>query len=267
MFAKRHPLVWAFAGGCLSGAALIGFWPEDARTVPHRAADARPVERNREPTAVPPVDDDARATDVADDDPNAASDDPGPPQTTPQKTVAVDAASSTETGNSVADVLIRLEVLYRQHLAVPSPQPTAVTPQAPQIPVHVNTAVAVTTPPAPPANAPPANAPPARAPEADPQPRLASRDDARPRDVYLGEVHQNTNVGTVNEGDVYVVQNVVEYVPFFARAPHAGVASPAYAPRPVTPARAVHFTNPSATSDFGVFKYPGEFKYPVDLVH
>ncbi|HEX6271888.1 MAG TPA: hypothetical protein VFZ53_02555, partial [Polyangiaceae bacterium] len=68
MLAWRHPLIWAFAGGCLSGAALIGFWPSASDRVSPSTASARPAERDQDPTSAGPRDDDVPTAAVTDDD-------------------------------------------------------------------------------------------------------------------------------------------------------------------------------------------------------
>jgi hypothetical protein len=210
------------------------------------------------------MDDDAEGADAQ----HAVSDVPASP-----RTAESDTEPPTETGSSVADVLHGLEIAYRQNLAAPPPQPTAATAPAPprETPAHEATAVAAAAPPAaktyaPTAAAPPAAAPPARAAAAteDAPQKLAARDDPRPRDVYYGEVHQNNNVGTVNEGNVYVIEQYVPYyVPYVAYPRRDGSAPPAYAPRPMS-------RKPSGSigSSQGTFSYTDSvFKYPVELVH
>jgi hypothetical protein len=260
MLAKRHLIVLVFAGGCVSGATIIGVFHETVATHTDDTSDARRVERYRAPPPEEPVDD---AAEVA-DEPQASSealDSPKPTDT--------EAPSPPEAGSSVADLIHALEVAYRQSQTAPAPQPTAAPPQTPprQATAQDGTAALAAAPPAPKVYAPPAAAPPERTPAASaeeaPQ-KVASRDEPRPRDVYLGEVHQNTNVGTVNEGDVYVYpQYVPYYYPYVAFPRRTGQTPPAYGLRPMTP-------RPSAPNGMsqGTFKYSDSvFNYPVELVH
>ena len=253
-------MIWTFAGGCLSGATLIGLWPESARTVPEDARSARAVERYREPTVTEPADDDPRAA-VALDEERAAN----VHDVAPAKASETDSGAHAEPGSSVSDILLRLEAAYRQGL---TPAPPAATVASPHAPPHEPTAheAAPIAPPAPPApaNAAPPAVPPARAPEADSRALVASRDEAPPRPINIaGDFRQNTNVGTVNEGPVVMVQEVVQYVPYYPYLPPNTVAPQAYGPRPITPRSpvpSVHFRTPPVSLD-------GPFKYPVDLVH
>jgi hypothetical protein len=267
MLVKRHLVVWAFAGGCLSGAALIGVFVSGAGA--EKASPARTV---KQPHVSPPAylvtdDDDTDDANVADDDHDTANDDPA----VAKKTATIDVAVQTETGSSVADVLVRLEVAYRQGLAaaaaplpaaLPAPAPEPAVPEETRITVAVATLAA-----APPVAAPPVAAPAVVAPAtpaAEPESRLASRDEARPRDIHIGDVHQNTHIGNVHEGDVYVFQQVTPaYVPYYAVPP-----SGAYAPPAQRRSGSVRHTAAIAPNQSS-FSYPptGVFKYPVDLVH
>ena len=99
---------------------------------------------------------------------------------------------------------------------------------------------------------PEADAPRARAPEAEAAPVLASRDEARPRDIHIGDVNRNTHVGNVVhgdvvQGDVVLVQQlaVLQYLQLFAAQPYGFTyASPP--PGKATPTRAFKstLTNP-----------------------
>jgi hypothetical protein len=275
MVAKLSPLAWAFAGGCLSGATLIGvvvigFVREDAGTIPKDAPMDRTAERYREPRSVDPADEDAPPT-VGDDERNAESHGPTPPKQKAES--AVD--HPADEGHSIADILLRLEAAYRNDLGSPSPRAATPTNEASQretaareLPAHAETAVAVAAPPAPPASAQPVAAPP-RAPEAEAQPVLvAVRDDAPTNNVYYGDVQQNTNVGSVQQGDVYVMPPVVPYAPYYALGSSARSAPGASGSHLGIP-RAVHFTKNPNPAGSGVFNYSidGPFKYPVDLVH
>lgn len=251
MLAKRHLLALAFVGGCLSGGTLIGFWRDDPESIPRDASLARTAERQQNPATADPIDDATYAAPVADDDHGATDDEP----------VSPDKTADSDSGSSLAEVLLRLEAAYRQGiaqgLAAAAPQSTPVMPQPPaaEVPAHQVTAVAVITPPAPPAVAAPTDTPRAREAETDtaPQPRLASRDDAQPRDVYMDKVQQNTNVGSAHQGDVYVIQNSVPWFPYYALQPGMRYPSSSVSNK----------DNPRG------FTYPidGVFTYPVELVH
>ena len=275
MVAKLHPVVWAFAGGCLSGAAVIGVVfigvaREDAKTPERDVPSARTAEQHQK-TSADSLADDAQAAHEANDDSNAAADAPA----SPLKKAELAGDHPAEDGHSIADILLRLEAAYRQDLAAPPPAPTT-TPAAHapklaahEIAAHEEAAVAAAAPAVSPATAPAAPAPEMRAPETPPQPIvLASREEAPTTNVFNGNVQQNTNVGSVQQGDVYVMPSVVPYAPYYARPNSPSYVPPANAPRPGIP-RAVHFTRNPNPAGSGVFNYSidGPFKYPVDLVH
>jgi hypothetical protein len=273
--AAKHLIVAAFAGGCLSGAGLIALSQNDG-TVVRDAEAARGADRDRAPTPAIAADeeDDSKLADEARR--NAGDERDGHP-----RTAELDARHATDAGSSVADVLNRLEAAYREGIAAtPAPAPPAALPKSPAptlSPRSEPATVAATAPASAPVTATlPANTPAvpaaattapmaaaARAPEASEARRLAAREDAAPRDVYVGDVQQNTNVASVQQGDVYVIQHVIPYVPYLALPPANPGAPPTYGPRPVTPRSplpSVHFRYPPA--------YPNSpFKYPVDLVH
>jgi hypothetical protein len=276
MLAKHHPLLWTFAGGCLSGAVLIGVvfvsFDRDAETIPNDAPRASSVERARQPTSAEPVDDVARAS--APDDASDASEDAL--ASSPRKKAELAGAPPAEEGSSIADILLRLEAAYRQDLATPpaEPPPTpattaiAQTPH-PKVPTHEAPAVAVAAPPTPPTTARAVQEPPAHAEEIDERPvRVAVRDEATTQNIYYGDVQQNSNVGRVQQGDVYVMPSVVPYAPYYAPNSRRSYSAPANDARSGAP-RAVHFTNNPYAAGSGVFNYPvdGAFRYPVDLVH
>jgi hypothetical protein len=257
MLAWRNPLLWAFAGGCLSGAALIGVWRVDSNDSP-RVTDTRTPELDDEPAAAAPPSYAAPTVQAI-----AAADDSDDDATALEPTPAV-ADATPEPGSSVADILVRLEVAYRQR-AVTAPEPVAAAEPAPTPApaAHVAAVVAVSSPAASPAVVTAVAAPPAAVPtpvaDTETEP-LAARDDARPRDVHIGDVNQNTTVNNVHKGDVYVVQPYVQYVPYFA-----GYASSPYATQPLKrgyPAQLVPAPRKvTAPDSYSVFKYP------VDLVH
>ena len=256
MFSSRHLLLWTFAGGCLSGAVLISVWPESKPTLSESHPHARTVARSVEPTLSPPVEAANPVEPVTDDEP-AESEGAASPRVLAES----ERESPTETGLSIADVLMHMEAAYRLGLAAASPQPAAAPPvREPPVrepPAHEAPAVGAAAPTT-------APAPVASPPAVESRSLVASRDDAQPREIHIaGDLRQNTNVGTVNEGPVVMVQEVVQYVPYFPYAPAGVVAPPAYGPRALTPRSpvpSVHFRSPPLTLD-------GPFKYPVDLVH
>jgi hypothetical protein len=272
MLAKHRLLVLVFAGGCVSGAAVIGLWQTDTRTVPNETPSVRMAERNAEPTSADPAADFDRAARVTDDDEaNPATDAP----VSPPKRAEPTEDHPSEEGSSLAELLHRLETAYRQAAAAPAPEPkpaaTVAPAPSPEAAVREEPRVAVATPVATPAAAPATNAPRATAPAeaADAQPILvASNDQAPTTNVYYGDVQQNTNVGRVQQGDVYVMPSVAPYAPYYALPPARTHSPAANAPYPGIP-RAVHFRNNPNPAGSGVFNYPidGPFKYPVDLVH
>ncbi len=256
MLAKRHLLVLVFAGGCLSGATIIGLWREEVVIKQRDTPDARKAERYREPPPAAPFDEDD--TEAA-GEPHASNDAPAPP-----KRPDAEAESPTESGSSVADILHGLELAYRQNLAGAPAPPATPPPQSPPrdapAPAPEETVVAAVAP-APKKHAPSPAAALARAPEtiAEEAPqRVASREEPRP-DVQIGEIHQNTNVGMVNEGDVYVIEHYVPYFPYYAFPYRNGYVPPAYAP-PMSRKPGVPSQGPFTYSD-------SVFKYPVELVH
>jgi hypothetical protein len=256
MFSSRHVLLCTFAGGCLSGVVLISVWPESRPTLSESRPPARTVVRSEEPAFSPPVEDANPVEDVADDEQveNESAASPSAPAESERE-------PPTETGLSIADIILHMEAAYRLGLAAsrqPAASPAPVPAREP--PAHEAPVVAAA---APTAAALPAVPPPAER-TVDSRSLVASRGDAQPREIHIaGDLRQNTNVGTVNEGPVVMVQEVVQYVPYFPYVPAGVVAPPAYGPRPLTPRSpvpSVHFRSPPLTLD-------GPFKYPVDLVH
>ncbi len=232
MLAKRQPLLWAFAGGCVWGAALIVFWDGDAAT----SSRAAPV-AYRVPTTVAPA---------PNHDDSVASVEPS----TPKTTESLDTGS--EPGSSVADVLAGLEAAYRERLSATAPvtapsstaelAPSAVNPPPPApvataaapvattalaaatpAPVAAQPVVTVIATTAPPKSAPPSDAAPAVASPADAAPVLASRDAAPPRDVYNGDV-------TVHQGDMVQQIAILQYMQLLALPPYGQLAPPVAPP-------------------------------------
>jgi hypothetical protein len=252
MLARHLPLLWTFAGGCLSGAALIALWPGETETV--SSATKQRVTRSSEsiaPSNARPNVERQRA--LPDDAPDTLPDDALPDAP----------AVHAEPGSSVADVLLRLETEYRQGLSAaapgdapsgaareltttrteaPPPEVSAPVPPRAEPPAALPAAAPVQ------ASAPQVNAvaPPVTAPEAERVAVLAARDDAEPRNVnvHVGDSHQSTHVGDVYEGNVVLVQQpaVYGYPQYFAPprtrvvpSTHVGVGYPQYPTRGATP--------------------------------
>jgi hypothetical protein len=236
MSAIRVPLLCAFAGGCLGGAVVLGFWrAEVGAAVPApKPSVGKPqlVVASIAPNAPQPSRE--IAADVA-RAPSPAAPDPIPP---------VEAEAAAPAGSAVSDVLMDLEAAYRQHLAksasaapaaaepVPSPTPTSTTianaerphlvpaqqaQVAPAVPVSPPSATtaAVNTPAAttPAATTPVAVA--ALAPQVAVPPEVAAAVDSRPArshfgdSVHFGDINNNTYITNVRQGDVYLMQQQI----------------------------------------------------------
>jgi len=252
MLTKRLTLLSVFAGGCLSGALLIGFWRADARDVP---SPRQRVAFDRANAAlVPPQ----RVSADENEPLEVAS--PNPPEHDAEE-------PSPEQGSSVADVLSRLEAVYRRELAAVAPVEVPAVAEA-ALPVAAEAApVAVASPvpaavaapmpvavapvPPPKAAAPEVAAPAARAPEAVVALAPPTQGDERTRVVYVGDVNQNVYVGDVHQGDVYQMQQLQQlallqqYVQILALSGGVGVvAAPTHTPRrqPAAPRRPAPFS-------------------------
>lgn len=206
MLAKRLPLLLAFAAGSL-GTAFVGFGREEtgATAAPQPQRTSQPVFA---PTSAPPP-------------PTSAPEDDAPEQSTVAHDLARADEAASEAGNSLAEVLMRLEASYRQAVAAePSPveapvahapatsndedvaeaavEPASAPVATPAAPVVVAATEPATRSPRPlPAKAPEVtadNARIARAPEHSP-----------PGDVHIGDVHQNIYLGEVHQGDLLQV--------------------------------------------------------------
>jgi hypothetical protein len=251
MLVRRLPLLWTFAGGCLSGAALIALWPgEPGETETASAPRKQRIARSSE-AAAPPI-----ATPTPPRQTTTDVQERALPEHAPD---ARDDGENThvEPGSSVADVLVRLETAYRQGLTATSGVPSSAarepttSPRTEALPSEVTAAA---PPRAEPAAALPATAPaptaapqltavaqPVAAQEAARGPVLAAREDAQPStvNVHVGDNNENTHVGDVYEGNVVLVQAPPVY-PFygypqvFAPTPQARGASLAYTNRGVS---------------------------------
>lgn len=165
MDAKHGSMLAVFIGGCLTGAAVIALhFGADANASPQRSADAdearllaRPISNvSAALETKPKLDDDSRLDAQRE---LAAKSDGSKPEPATAVSAEHDTATA-EAGNSVADVLTRLEAEYRQHSADeaapapksdPAPSPPSTPPIAvaqPPAPAPAPTRSTVSAPPA-----------------------------------------------------------------------------------------------------------------------
>lgn len=250
----RLPLLWAFAGGCVSGAVLVGVWRVEAATPPASTRQARAstalVANGAEPRQAPP----SNAPPWSAQSANGADHTVGRDGTALVEHDELGGGVVAEPGRSVADVLTRLEAAYREGLhvdapvdartAAPSvesvqPAPTAEATadsaeRAQDVPAVAGVTVAgVTVAPAPVQAATPEPAPvavarvgePAKrgsdaAPEplADPHAKSESVLALNAAAPPAASVVQNVYVGSVHQGDVVQVQQlaVLQYMQLLA---------------------------------------------------
>ena len=246
MSAIRLPLLYAFAGGCLSTAILFGVWQAGAESGA-AAVKQQQLQQQRahhvelaSASLVAPSEESrpAPANDIADREANTAAE-PAAAQARPDSDSAGPSAANSA---AVSDVLTRLETAYRERVASSAPLPPATTeqpsarsapppdsaapampePSAPSVaalapveaapPPPVSVAAAEVAPPAPvPIPAAPTAAPnPPVAPTEPPQyaasPAFAPPDAPPPTEIHYGDVNQNTYITNVRQGDLYVVQ-------------------------------------------------------------
>ena len=264
MIVKPLPVLSVFAAVCLSGAVIIAFWRVDSADAPASGdrehamqSDAtRTAQQQREPAIQLAVNDDRSAPRVE--------------PASPKKNEHLGGESPTEPGTSVADVLTRLEAAYHERIAAarqdtPNKASTISEAPPPELPVREETAVAVADTPPPPKTMPRADAPTESDRQTDVQ-ALARRDDAPPRHLYEGDVHQTVQVGNVHQGDVNNVQQdvnnvqqvvVLQYFQLLAMSPHGQLASPAHKARRESKRHARPFS-PSLTDPYG----PSRFRRP-----
>jgi hypothetical protein len=258
MVAKRMPLLWVFAGGCLSGATLIHFWRADTEAAPPPTRVA--VERAADAPAI--------ATASIAHTQAASPESTGAKPTTPKDADDVSAAPA-EPGHSVAEVLARLEAEYRQGLAAALPtEPPASVEQAIAPAAVAAPPPALAPTPAPPATiiataAPPPREVPARALPTLEEPAVVAAATAAPDvhvdkvdigAVHIGDVHQSTQVSYVQQNDAYLLQlqqlALLQNLQFLALSPYARLpasGSPAHKPNGTTrrpPAFPTSLTNP-----------------------
>jgi hypothetical protein len=258
MLARRLPLLWVFAGGCLSGAALIHFWRGDAEVI------LPPAQAMIERAATPPplATASAQAPAVS---PEAVSATPAGPEHTDDVS-----ASPPEQGHSVAEVLARLETEYRQGLVAGTPAgavsavrddvaPAATAAPQPAPGPEPAPAVIAAVPPAPtheaavrelPAREEPSVALVAAVTTATP-PAAVHVSNVDIGAVHIGDVHQNTQVSYVQQNDAYLLHlALLQNLQLLALSPYARLsppASPAHRPNGTTrrpPAFPSSLTNP-----------------------
>lgn len=168
----------------------------------------------------------------------------------PKDAQDVASANAPPGGSAVSDVLTDLEAAYRQRLIAaaraeaaaradmePTPERAAPPEPPPEVAQQAAPPVAapspIPPPPIPVAAAAVAAPPPVEAaPPAPPAPAVVAQNDARPIDVHIGDVNQNTYITNVRQGDVYVIQQqlaMLNYMqlagmganPAITRVPHA----------------------------------------------
>ena len=264
MISSRVALLAAFGVGCLSTALLFGVWRADSGEQGNAVSKARPRSAHVvtaalvAPNVAPPVeasDDSVRAVARAEPAEHVDAVKAEPPATAD----AAEVGNAPPGGSAVSDVLTDLEAAYRQRLIAaaraeaaardetsapsersappPTSPPQVEPPREAVAQAVVPVAAPVAPPPAPVAVAPappPVEAPPSVAVEVPPTATIIAQNDARPVDVHIGDVNQNTYITNVRQGDVYVIQQqlaMLNYMagaaayPGMARAPHAhGVA-------------------------------------------
>jgi hypothetical protein len=260
MLVKRMPLLLVFAGGCLSGAVLIGFVHADPEST-RASKPMKPLQAHAVTLAQASDHRDVQHRSVS--GASAVTGEPEVAAPSPERIEPKDDAAP-ESGTSLTEVLARLEATYRAGLAAaPAPQvvpPPAPEPAAPVVaaaPVSSAVAVAAPMPAAPPAELPavaPKSVhvpvpPPASLPS-DPAHVVAARDEAPPGNVHVGDVN-NVNIASVHLGDVVQVQQLalLQYMQLLALTPGAGVAAsrpgiapPAHAQRRHLPRRPPPFS-------------------------
>ena len=231
MSAIRLPLLYAFAGGCLSNAVLFGVWRaaegSGASAVKQQHQSHNVVELVTAATAAPSVEPPSElvAANAAEHGHDAATE-PAPAQAAQD----LDSSGATPGASAVSDVLTRLEAAYRERVAARAPAQGAATqdhataaapadnastapepargvpaqPDAEVIPVAP--AVVAAAPIEHRAIAPAPVAPAPVAPQIAAEPAFAAQDTPRPSEIHYGDVNQNTYVTNIRQGDVYLIQ-------------------------------------------------------------
>jgi hypothetical protein len=249
MSAIRLPLLYAFAGGCLSNAVLFGLW-----RVADSAGAWSPKQQHRSDNVVELVTPASAAPIV--EQPRElvalkAAEQGRDPATEPAPTTAAqdpDSVAPPPAGSAVSDVLMGLETAYRERVAARAPAPTSSTQERAAAPAETAIAaaeparavpaqpVADVIPPvlpvavaAPVAAAAPVAVEPAVAPPVPTVPAFLPQDAAQPSQVQYGDVNQNTYITNIRQGDVYLIQMqqiaMLQYMQLLGMS--SGVAAPA----------------------------------------
>jgi hypothetical protein len=252
MSAIRLPLLYAFAGGCLSNVVMFGLWRAAEGTGGSAVRQQHPSHNVVEVVATASV---AQPSELV--SANAADREHDATTAVAPTPVAsdVDSAGPTPAGSAVSDVLARLETAYRERVAARAPAQPSSTPERATATAPEDSAVAVAEPAAgvpaqpaaevipampvavvtePRATAPAALPPqvvvPALPPQVAAMPAVAGPDAPPPTEIHYGDVNQNTfNITNVREGDVYLVQlqqvAMLQYMQLLGMSP--GMAAPA----------------------------------------
>src|SRR6478735_7898493 len=263
MSSSRVPLLCAFGVGCLSTAVLFGFWQADKRADASSATKAR-VHNAELVTAslVAPTSD--RQREVSAD--SARTAEPAPVELAERGDALKDdapavakesqdgsSAAPSPGGSAVSDVLMDLEAAYRQRLIaaaraeaeaarstpeLPTTPPPSAAPAEParEVAAPATVPVAAVAPAAVAVATPPAEPPPV-VPPAPPAPVMVAQNDARPPEVHIGDVNQNTYITNVRQGDVYVIQQQLAMLNYMQMLGNSAYPPPAYAAQPVHPLR------------------------------
>jgi hypothetical protein len=290
MPAKHLPLLWAFGGGCVTSAALIGVWFAGAQSVSAPVAQ-RPLVPSLH-AAAPPVGSEvfaerALGEGTASDRsqlPTAGTEGAGELAAPAPVANEVDAPAelAPEPGSSVSDVLAKLESAYRQGLAAPAPDvapavapppaSTTVTPAAPPS-TTVSGAPAALVAAASPTDAARTQAPALLASAAEPVPAAVASPPPREvnagsvnQNIHVGDVHQgNVHQGNVHQGDTYDVQQVAvlqyQYTPLFA-VPQPGLLAPPAQPPTRSSRRVMSGRTPSSPTALMNPDNPWGFNFP-----
>ena len=230
MSAIRLPLLYAFAGGCLSNAVVFGLWRAAEGSGPSAVKQQQHphsvVELVAAPTAAPKVEQPSERVAA-----NAAQPghDPATEAAPAQTTQDLD-NGPTPAGSAVSDVLTRLEAAYRERVAAPASstpeRATAAGPvddaRAAVEPARAAPAppVAEVVPPAPavvaaaplepravaPAAIAPSVAPAAVAPQIAAEPAFVAPGAPPATEIHYGDVNQNTYITNIRQGDTYLIQ-------------------------------------------------------------
>ncbi|MEO8904088.1 MAG: hypothetical protein ABI488_17245 [Polyangiaceae bacterium] len=300
MSAIRVPLLSAFVGGCLSSAVLFGLWRAEGGAGAPAAAQHRPlIVESASPAASVSIA--VRSGEPPPELAAAVAQEHAPPPAEPpasQPSQVQDSGGPSTAGSAVSDVLMGLEAAYRAREAAAAPAPAAPpeeravaaapsqsalapTGAPPEAPPQAVAALAPTAVPvavasvavAPAAVAPVAVAsiePTSAPPEIPAAPAFVAQENARPSEVHIGDVNQNTYVSNVRQGDVYVIQPqplvMLQYLQLLGMS--SGLAAPAAAPAPARHGRGARAPGVAFSSTLTNPDNPWGFHFrPPHLVH